>query len=140
MAQLPTFRRFNIADYPTADSWLDDLFDPLNLFCEQTVSALNKNLSLNGNVQGMKYSATFTTPSTYATGGFNNIVFNYTGGGQPNCAIVGQISRSDGAKILTPVTITDWALNLNTTPYQVNIRYIAGLDAATQYSINILVI
>ncbi len=139
MSQLPNFRRFIIQDYPGAPQWVDRMFGPLNLFCEQTVASLNKGLALNANVQGQAYSVSFTTPANYASGGFTPIVLNYVGGGQPSCLLLGRIIRNDGTLITTPVTVTGWNLNLNTNPYQVNVTYVAGLAASTQYNMNFIV-
>ena len=138
MAQIPTFRRFSVADYPTAPNWLGGVFGPLNLFCEQTVSGLNKNLAIGQNVQGQKFTTTFTTLSNYTTGGWNTINFAYNGSGAPDCLLIGNISRVDGTTILTPITITDWQLSTDTIPFQVMIKYIAGLSNSTKYNITFL--
>lgn len=137
---LPTFRRFSSADVPTAPNWISNIFGPLNLFCEQTVLTLNKNLLIGSNVQGQMHSTKFTTLSSYALGNFTPIVFQYTGGGQPSNALIGQISRSDGVMITSAVMISDWFLNINTSPATVTIRYIAGLDASKTYNVNLLVL
>jgi hypothetical protein len=136
---LPVFRRFSQADVPTAPNWITNIFGPLNTFCEQTVQTLNKNLIIGQNVQGMKYTTSFTTLSTYSTT-FTPITFQYTGGGQPNCCLIGQITRSDGAVITTPAMISNWYLNINTSPYTVTINYIAGLTANTKYNITFVVL
>lgn len=136
---IPIFRRFSQADVPSAPNWVGQIFGPLNVFCEQTVQTLNKNLVIGENVQGMKYSVSFTTLSTYATQ-FTPITFQYTGGGQPNCCMIGNIVRADGAVITTPATITNWYLNINTSPYTVTINYIAGLTASTKYNVTFVVL
>lgn len=138
MANIPTFRRFSAADYPTAPNWLGAVFGPLNLFCEQTVNSMNKNLTIGQNVQGLKYSTTFTTLSSYATGGFTPISFAYNGIGSPNCLLIGKISKSDNTNILKSVSITHWDLNTNYSPYQIVVNYIAGLDPSTKYNITFL--
>jgi hypothetical protein len=125
---LPVFRRFSIADYPTAPSWLAGVFNPLNIFCETTVQNLNKNLVIGQNVQGMKYSTSFTTLATYI------------GGGQPDCCLIGNISKADGTIILNPVSITSWNSNINVSPTQIRVDYIAGLDASSKYNITLLVV
>lgn len=137
---LPVFRRFAVGDYPTAPNWLGNMFQSLNTFSETTVQTLNKNLTIGQNVQGQKYSTSITTPSDYLTGGFQTITLSYTGGGQPNCCIVGNITATDGTAILFPVTITSWYLNINRTPFQVVINYIAGLDPSMTYDVVLLVI
>lgn len=135
MAQLPTFRRFTISDFPTAPEWLSTLFNPLNIYCEQSINALNQNLTIGPNVQGLKHSATFTTSATYATGTFSPITFTYNGTGQPNCLMIGNIKRSDGVLILDPISITDWSLNINVSPFLFSVNYIAGLAPSTKYSV-----
>ena len=137
---LPVFRRFTMQDTPNAPNWLGNITNPLNLFCETTVQTLNKNLQFGINVQGQKYSTTFITPSGYATGDFNTIQFTYNGGGQPNCVLIGSIAKSDGTLILSPVSITNWGLDINVSPYQVRIGYVAGLAASTKYNIAFLVV
>jgi hypothetical protein len=132
---LPVFRRFSIADYPTAPSWLAGVFNPLNIFCETTVQNLNKNLVIGQNVQGMKYSTSFTT-----AGSFTPITFAYIGGGQPDCCLIGNISKADGTIILNPVSITSWNSNINVSPTQIRVDYIAGLDASSKYNITLLVV
>jgi hypothetical protein len=136
---LPVFRRFTQQDYPEAPNWLGQLFGPLNTFAETTVATFNKNLVVGQNVQGQKYSTSFTTGagSPYT---MTPVEFRYTGGGQPDCCVIGKISPVDGTAITTPVSITQWFMNLNTNPYTVTINYIAGLSANTKYNITFLVI
>ena len=138
---LPVFRRFSQADVPTAPNWIQQVFGPLNIFCEQTVQILNKNLVIGENVQGMKYTTSFTTLSTYMSASdFSPITFNFTSGGQPNCCMIGQISRADGVVITTPSMVTSWFLNINQNPALVTINFIAGLAANTKYNITFVVI
>ena len=135
---LPVFRRFSIADIPGSPEWLNNVLGPLNTFCEQTVQTLNKNLTVGANIQGSKYSTTFSTTAGYAGGDFTPIVYQYNGGGQPSCLLIGQISESTGATILTPVTITSWTPNINVSPILINVNYIAGLTASKKYTITLL--
>jgi hypothetical protein len=109
------------------------------VFCETTTQTLNKNLTIGENVQGQKASITFTTGSgsPYA---FPIQKFRYTGGGIPNCCLIGRVQRADLQMITDPITITSWYLDLNTNPYTVVIDYIAGLAADTKYTITLLVI
>jgi len=137
---LPVFRRFSVQDIPNAPDWVTNITQPLNLFCETTVSALNKNLTVGENVQGQKYTVSFATDAGYTTGSFPTIGFQYTGGGQPNCCIVGQIVRNDGQPILTAVSVSNWSLNINVAPAQVIVNYIAGLENSTKYTMTLLVI
>lgn len=132
---LPVFRRFTSSDVPTAPNWINYIFNPLNIFCEQTVQALNKNLVIGENVQGQKYSYTFTTDPLYVAGTFQTIKLQYTGGGTPNCLMIGQVS---GVLLATPYV--SWNLNLNTNPYTINITSISGLTGSQKYTINFVVL
>jgi hypothetical protein len=134
---IPVFRRFSISDYPKAPEWLANMFGPLNVFAETTVTTLNKNLTIGQNVQGLK----FTTPvTTDGAGLISPVVFQYTGGGQPNCCLIGQIRKSDGTAITAAYAITDWYLNLNSNPFSVVINKIVGLDPSTRYEMTFLVL
>lgn len=137
MASLPTFRRFAQQDVPTAPNWIGNVFNPLNVFCEQTVQALNKNLTIGQNVQGQKFTTSLTTNSSAV---FQPVVFNYTGGGRPDCCLIGNISRADGLSITNPITITSWNLNINTNPYTVTINSLTNLDVSVKYNVTFLVI
>jgi len=134
---LPVFRRFSTGDFPTAPDWLANLFNPLNTFAETTVTTLNKNLVVGQNVQGQKYSTSFRTDAFEL---FSPITFRYTGGGQPDCCLIGNITKSDGTTIGNPVAITGWNLNINTNPFTVSITNMSVLDADTQYNVTFLVI
>jgi len=137
---LPVFRRFSLQDVPDAPDWIEQIITPLNLFCETTVTSLNKNLTVGENVQGAVYSTSFTTLTDYATGGFTPIVFSYNGGGQPKNVIIGNLNRVDNEKILTPFALTSWNLNINTSPFRVNIVYIAGLAVGVRYNVTFFVV
>ena len=132
---LPVFRRFSVQEVPDAPEWIEQVFNPLNLFCETTVATLNKGLTFGENVQGQIYSTSFTTSATYNTGDFPTITFNYTGGGQPLNCVIGRIQKTDGVKIITSVMVSDWNLNLNKSPAEVTINYIAGLENSKKYNV-----
>lgn len=137
---LPVFRRYSISDYPKAPEWLSQFFQSLNLFSETTIQTLNKNLTIGQNVQGMKYTTTFTTAANYESGVFQPIVFSYLGGGQPDCCLLGQIVRTDTLPNQFQITVSDWYLNINTNPFRVTINYIAGLLPETTYTATFLVL
>lgn len=138
MSNIPVFRRFTISDYPNAPDYMAQMFTPLNTFCEQTVSILNRNVAIGENVQGQKFQVRFTTDANYATGTFTPILFNYTGSGQPDQLLVGRVNNVSGATILTPVTVTNWFLNINKSPAVITINYIAGLAANETYVVSLI--
>ena len=135
---IPVYRRLSISDIPSAPSWVGYMFNIVNTFAEQVIQLFTKNLIIGENVQGMKYTTQFATSATYAAGDFQSIIYNYTGGGQPNCLLIGSINESTGAVILTPVSITNWSLNINVDPPQIVINYIAGLAVSKRYDIVIV--
>jgi len=139
---IPVFRRFSQADVPTAPNWIAYIFSPLNTFCEQVVQALTKNLVIGENVQGMKYTFSFTTgtPPGPGFGIFTPMKFLYTGGGRPDCLIIGNISRADGVPLQWSVPQITWDLNLNTNPYTINITNIGNLDANVRYTVTVVVL
>jgi hypothetical protein len=137
---LPVFRRFSLQDIPDAPNWIEQIITPLNLFCETTVTALNKNLTVGQNLQGAIYSTTFTTVTNYTAGTFTPIIFAYNGGGQPKNVIIGNLNRVDGELILTPFSLTAWHLNINTSPFTVNVDYIAGLNVGVKYNVTFFVV
>ena len=136
---LPVFRRFSQADVPTAPNWINNILAPLNVFCEGTVSNLNKNLTIGANVQGQKYSTSFTTAADYTTANtFPSITFVYTSNGQPNCLLIGSLTRNDGTLITTPYSITSWQANINVNPIQITVFFIAGLADSTGYTVTLV--
>jgi len=130
---VPIFRRFNIQDVPGSPSWVEGIFQPLNTFCDSTVNIMNGNLAFGENVQGQKYTVKFITPSDYATGGFTTIQLPYSSNGRPNCLMLGSINTTDGTIITNATSISSWFLNNNQTPALINILYVSGLAADTNY-------
>lgn len=137
---LPVFRRFNQQDIPTAPNWLGYVFNSLNVFAEQVVNTLNKNLVIGENVQGQKYSVTFITLPTYGAGDFTPITLQYKGGGQPTCLLLGQLLNADNTPAGVVSNITNWTLNLNRNPYIITVNYISGLTPSTKYTANLVVL
>ena len=131
---LPVFMRLSSRDTPTAPNWMEIVYSKLNLVLEGTITSLG-NLTIGENVQGMKYTTTFTTLSDYTSGGFIPILFNYTGVGQPSCLVIGRVV---GVTPLNPISINSWALNTARLPSQVSVNYIAGLSNSTKYTITFL--
>jgi hypothetical protein len=133
------FRRVAIEDMKGAPDWVSVIINPVNLFMEQCSALINGRLTFGSNVSGMVNTTTFTTPSTYATGGFNAFSFNFTGKARPSACIIGSITQtSPSAVILTP-TAVQWSFNNAVNPPQVNILYVAGLLPNTTYSLTLVV-
>jgi hypothetical protein len=125
-------RRFNKSDLPTAPNWVETIFNPLNVFCEQTTNAFDKNLTFGENVQGQKYAVQFDTDI------FQPIKLAYTGGGQPTSLQIGQIYKTDNSEMITKIDILDWKLNINTQPFQIIINKLSNLEAGKQYKMTLV--
>lgn len=141
MAQPPVFRRFTIADYPQAPTWLSLFFSALNIVLDQIVALFSKNLTVGDNVRGSWYTVSFTTPAGYAGGDFGAISYSYSGGGIPTSLSIASISDSTGTAILTPVSVAaGWRVDKNSAPYRIIVDYIAGLQPSTRYTVTLLAI
>jgi len=136
---LPVFRRYSIADMPTAPNWVNNLLNPLNVFSDGVIQSLG-NLSIGENVQGMKYKTSFFTPTDYSSGGFTPINFAYTGKGTPTCILIGHLMPTDGTVNISPFSITQQTINLNVKPIQITIAYIAGLNTNVTYEVSFVVL
>lgn len=137
MSKPPDFRRVIRDDIPNAPGWVDKVIGAYNLFLEQTYSLFNGNLTIGDNVTGKNAYVTFSTPSDYATGGFNTISFAWSNKKSIQNIIVGSIVESTGAQIIDAVTVTGWT---QTTTSNVNVTYITGLQPSKKYTVNLLVL
>lgn len=135
MAKPPEFRRVLREDIPDAPNWVDPIITNYNLFLEQSYSLFNSNLTVGDNVTGRIYQTTFTTPSDYATGGFNSFQFAWSFFKNPEVVVVGKIEKVAGGIITDPVTVTSWS---QPSANSVKISYISGLAASTKYNIRLL--
>ena len=131
-----SYRRIRMEDLSGAPAWVPVMLNPLNLFLEQVNTAVNGQLTLGTNTNGMVYSGSFTCPANYAGGGFNSFSFQYTGAVQPTSCIIGRISNSNGS-IITQPTSVQWTYNSNVSPAAVVINYVAGLTAGSTYNITL---
>lgn len=133
------FRRIAIEDMKGAPDWVSVIINPTNLYMEQSSALINGRLTFGSNVSGMVNVSTFTTPSDYATGGFNGYSFNFTGKARPNACLIGSITQTSPAgNIITPTSV-QWTYNNSVSPTQVNINYVAGLQAGYTYSLTLVV-
>ena len=136
-SNVPVFRKLRTSIVPNAPDWVADMFSNLNLFSEQVsgVFAQGSNLAL---IQGMTNEQTFTTPSTYATGGFTPLQFAYTERGRPTCFLIGNIIRTDGTPILNNRSLN--AYFVPGSPGQVYVTYVTGLLPLVTYTLTTLVL
>ena len=133
------YRRIAIKDLKGAPDYIAVMLNPLNLFMEQSTALINGRLTFGSNVSGMVYTVSFTTPSTYATGGFNAFSFNFTGKARPSACLIGSITQTSPAGTILTSPGVQWSFNNAVNPPQVNITYVSGLAANQTYSITLIV-
>lgn len=139
---LPDYRRINIEDIKGAPSWMIPVVNSYNTFCESVVRLLNKGLVVGQNVSGMVFKASFTTSSTYTTGTWVPIRFNWAGALSiaPAACFIGAISQTTpAATVVDPVSL-DWSFDNSVSPSQVVINYVAGLKNSTKYSVTFVLL
>jgi hypothetical protein len=133
------YRRIAIEDMKGAPDWVSVIINPVNLYMEQSSALINGRLTFGSNASGMFNTTTFTTPANYDTGGFNAYSFNFTGKVRPSACLIGSITQtSPVGNIITPTSV-QWTYNNSVSPTQVNINYVAGLQAGYTYSLTLVV-
>jgi hypothetical protein len=138
MGKFPDFRRLMREDMAGSPDWIDRMILPINMFFDQA-NKLFRNLTIGDNVVGQWFPVTFSTPSDYATGGFNIITLTWPYPNAVNGMYVGMIREQVGNNplVTSTITVSDW---LNLTGNQLQIRYITGLAASKNYTGTVLVL
>lgn len=136
MAQVPEFKRLMREDFAEIEEeWVDRLIYPINTFNEQVYAALNQALTVGDNVVGVYRDLTFTTLSTYSTGGWTNQTINWPYRTAPKSVTIGAIHPTDSDTVIKTAVSLDWKL---TSPNVITIRYVAGLANSTKYTATLL--
>lgn len=134
--KLPEIKRISREDLPDAPDWIANLLTPLNSFMDTVYRGLNKNITLQDNIQGAIRDLEFRTAATYSSGDFTPITFSYGSGGlRPIGVVLLQIRQGNGAIIKQAVAL-QWQ-DFNGT---ISIDYISGLANSTQYFIKVLIL
>jgi len=96
MSKLPAVRRLLIEDFIDQKDWIGNLFSPLNVFMDGTVSSLNKGISIRDNVAGdIIVSATSRVPTVS-----DPIVLPWNNRlGIPASVHIGNITRVDNEQL-----------------------------------------
>lgn len=132
--KIPVFRKLRVNADTSDKMWVVDMYSVLNLFGEQVAGLFKTGADITM-IQGQKFSTTITTDSS---ANFTPIVFNYDGNGEPNCFIIGSLTRSDGGPLVAS-SITAAKFNRDTNPPTVEISGIAGLSASVNYNLTVAV-
>lgn len=137
MAKLIPVRPIRREDVPEAPGWLNRILYSLNPFMAQVSSALNKNLTLDENIDAQKKRLTFTTSSTYTSGDFEEISFPRTTKNRASGILLMTIAiDQDNYSPITEAVSLQWR-EANNVLY---ITYVSGLANSTEYVMNVLVV
>lgn len=144
MTAPPRFRRINVEDLgEDVDPSLITIVEAINSFNQDVYSLLSSNVTLVDNIRAEVVNATFITPSTYNDGVNTNFTVFSVRCRFPGIksVVVGSINQSNtGAYITYPYNVSipvgGWR---EASPGLVQINYLTGLLASTQYSVNFLV-
>lgn len=127
---------------PNGSEWFIQYLNLDQLFKEQLVNWSQGNVTPGDNIAEYIYTTTVTTPSDYATGGFNSFSFKvpFYNTLTPTCVLIGSVANNKSNAIGTThvsIPINGWSRNGNTL--SVTINYIAGLAANSSYTATFLV-
>jgi hypothetical protein len=135
-----TPRRINIEDLKGAPNWAPSLVNSVNLSQEDVVTTVNGRLEIGTNVSGQIYSCTFSTLAGYSTGSWTPLSFNFTGQIRPQVVVIGSITQTSPSAILLTSQSVQWLYNNSTSPGQIKINYISGLQNSAKYSVTFIVL
>ncbi len=133
--KLPSIKKILREDLKDAPDWVNGLIDPLNNFMETVYQALNKNLTLNENINSFTTELNYRTVSTYPTDQ-PTLSFMNTLKTRPFGIQIMQIL--DKSTYLPPsgaVGVLPWTYSGN----QIDIHTIQGLTADTLYILRLVI-
>jgi len=126
MAKLPPINRIVKEDFQD-EPWAEKLLWPINRFMESVSSALNKNLTLQDNLQGQVKQLNFTTQAVVAD--TFPLFFTPTTPNRATDLWITSLRRVDNL-VITDAATADWGI---ASDGQISINYISGLVASTSY-------
>lgn len=134
MARITQPSRLQPQDYVEAPEWFKTNFLYIyNYTNDRFYNELNGRLDVGSNIRAAFVERSFTTLSTYSTGGWNNITFQNTLGIKARGCFIAEIHPvSEGTYIpITNSVSVDWR-DINNT---ITVYYISGLANSTKYNV-----
>lgn len=129
MSLLPKISKFQAEDFGKEQrKWIGKLLQPLNSFMQSVVSSLDRNLSVNQNMQGQIKAVPFK--------GGGTVSFKYEPNQRPAVLLVGRVIDSTGATVSTGVTATDWT---DDGAGNITVNAISNLTSGRSYTISFLI-
>ena len=130
MAQLPKLSRFQTEDFQKDQrKWIGKLLQPLNSFMQSVVSGLDRNLTVNQNMQG-------EIKSLNVRGG-GEVKFKYSATQRPAVVLVGRVIDKTGVVLALPTSCADWQED---GAGNITIRSVPNLVSGQDYTITFLIL
>ena len=138
MSFLPTIKSIRKEDLGSdAPSWVENLLTPLNSFIESIYTNLNGNISFSDNINCKIFEYTFTTKSTYSTGGWDNINISVKLNNKINGVLLLAVNNlTDTATLSLTAKSVEW----DEQPNSCRIKYVSGLANSTKYKLRLIII
>jgi len=129
MALLPKISKLQAEDFDKDQrKWIGKLLQPLNSFMQSVVSALDKNITVNQNMQGQIRSISVT--------GGTGVSFKYSPAQRPAVLTIGKVIDLTGAAITDPVVCSDWE---DDGAGNITVKSISNLVSGRKYTITFLI-
>jgi len=135
MAKLPTTIRTNFQDVPNSPPWFTRFLSIQNTFNQAFYDAAMGELTYLENIKCIIKELPFTTLSTYSSDGWDDITFPNTLRTKATGLQLMQLYRPDDYEIIYDPTRVDW-LDVNG---EIVIRWVSGLENATNYVMRVMV-
>lgn len=130
MAQLPRTKKLIQEDFPTQNSWIGKLLQPLNQFMETVARALDRSLTVGDNLDAQISQVVVT--------GNQEASFSINTRSRPQGLFITRVEIIGGTEVaLTEAVWPTWTIDpVNNT---VKILSWIGLDSGTKYRITLFV-
>lgn len=136
MAKLPTTIRTSVEDVREAPAWFNKFLGIQNTFNQAVYEASVGQLTFGENIKCIIKELPFITLSTYSSDEWDDITFPNTLRTKATGLQLMQLYRPDDYEIIYDPTRVDW-LDVNG---EIVIRWVSGLENATNYVMRVMVI
>lgn len=131
--KLPTSKKISREDLKDAPPWVSGIINPVNSFMETVYQALNKNITLQENINSFIKELPYITDSTYPVA--QNVKFQNVLKTKPIGVVVMQaFDKATYTPAIGPVYVP-W-IEINN---EIIIGSITGLEASKEYTIRLLI-
>ena len=131
--KLPVIDRFQKQNYSNAPDWFTRFLNDMNQFTETVWNILNKNLTIEDNLDSQVYRMAIRAGATAAD---NATSFITTLKHAPQAVLVGQVTDQEAYQVpLTAAVGVQWTFSGST----ISITSISGLIAGQTYNLTLVI-